>query len=279
MSELIAITCEACGGSVAMEAGRRHPACLFCGAERLVEESPEEPIEPPETWLPFQLHESGARLQFREWASRKFWAPTEIRRATLDLNDLMLPAWMWSGEVETHWAALVEGPTRSGKMPESGAEKIRIDQLLIPASRTLKRAELADISPFDASAERPFDPDSADLPFELGQLTRSASRQRAMRGLEAEHAERIDGRISAHRLRTSCLFHDLDGRPVLLPIWIGAYRHADKPYRVVINGQSGEVTGTAPISWVKVAVAVAAVCVLGCMGAAMLGIVGAVMGS
>lgn len=278
MSALVAITCEACGGSVAMEAGKRHPACLFCGATRLVEE-PEEEIEAPGTWLPFQLEEEGARLKFQEWASKKFWAPTEIRRATLDLHGLLLPAWMWSGRVETHWAALVRASTRSGKRPTSGSETLSIDQLLIPASRTLKRAELADISPFDASAERPFEPHEADLPFELGQLTRSASRQRAMEGLREEHASQVDERIGATRLRTSCLFHDLDGRPVLLPIWIGAYRHGDQPYRVVVNGQTGEMTGTAPISWAKVAAAVAAVSLLVCGGLGVLGLVLAVAGS
>jgi hypothetical protein len=39
---------------------------------------------------------------------------------------------------------------------------------------------------------------------------------------------------------------------VLLPIWIAAYRYNEKPYRFLVNGQTGEVTGEAPYSWVKI---------------------------
>jgi hypothetical protein len=48
------------------------------------------------------------------------------------------------------------------------------------------------------------------------------------------------------------------GRPVLLPVWIGAYRRGDRLFRVVINGQTGAFSGTAPISLIKVFMAIAA---------------------
>ena len=40
---------------------------------------------------------------------------------------------------------------------------------------------------------------------------------------------------------------------VLMPAWISAYRYRDKVYRFVINAQTGEASGEAPISWWKVA--------------------------
>ena len=39
---------------------------------------------------------------------------------------------------------------------------------------------------------------------------------------------------------------------VLLPIWIASYRYGDDVHRFLVNGQTGEVTGTAPWSWVKI---------------------------
>ena len=39
---------------------------------------------------------------------------------------------------------------------------------------------------------------------------------------------------------------------VLLPVWISAYRYRDKAYRFIVNGQTGEVSGEAPVSWWKV---------------------------
>jgi len=37
----------------------------------------------------------------------------------------------------------------------------------------------------------------------------------------------------------------------LLPLWVGAYRYQDRDYRVLINGQSGKVSGRKPIDRVK----------------------------
>ena len=54
---------------------------------------------------------------------------------------------------------------------------------------------------------------------------------------------------------------------VLLPIWIAAYRYNDKPYRFLVNGQTGEVTGEAPYSFWKIFLA----CLL---GAAIIGVIG-----
>ena len=72
------------------------------------------------------------------------------------------------------------------------------------------------------------------------------------------HAATLSGRISSGSLNTSCLYRDLSGRPLLLPVYIGAYRRGDSYYRVVINGQTGELTGKAPMSWLKILGAIVA---------------------
>jgi len=51
---------------------------------------------------------------------------------------------------------------------------------------------------------------------------------------------------------------------MLLPLYVAAYMFGAKTYRFVVNGQTGEVQGEAPISWAKVAaiVGVAVVVIL-----------------
>ena len=46
--------------------------------------------------------------------------------------------------------------------------------------------------------------------------------------------------------------------PLLLPVWIMVYQYRDKPYRVLVNGQTGEVYGTAPFSYAKLTGVIAA---------------------
>ena len=45
---------------------------------------------------------------------------------------------------------------------------------------------------------------------------------------------------------------DLDGKPILLPVYICSYRYKDTAYRLVVNGQTGEWYGKGPKSLAKV---------------------------
>jgi hypothetical protein len=39
---------------------------------------------------------------------------------------------------------------------------------------------------------------------------------------------------------------------LLLPLWVVAYRYRGKTWRLVVNGQTGQVDGEAPLSWAKI---------------------------
>jgi hypothetical protein len=49
----------------------------------------------------------------------------------------------------------------------------------------------------------------------------------------------------------------LSSEPMLLPVWIMAYRYKDRVFRFLVNGQTGRATGQKPTSAKKIAVAVA----------------------
>ena len=49
---------------------------------------------------------------------------------------------------------------------------------------------------------------------------------------------------------------------VLLPIWVAAFRYRGKVYQILVNGQTGEVQGARPYSWIKITLAVAAAIVV-----------------
>jgi hypothetical protein len=55
------------------------------------------------------------------------------------------------------------------------------------------------------------------------------------------------------------LLDGLTSEPVLLPVWIMAYRYQDRVYRFLVNGSSGKATGTAPNDWKKMVLVGAAV--------------------
>jgi hypothetical protein len=60
-----------------------------------------------------------------------------------------------------------------------------------------------------------------------------------------------------HRnLKVNTRIIDLVSRPMLLPVWIMAYKYEEEIFRFLINGQTGRATGKAPLSWLKIATAI-----------------------
>jgi hypothetical protein len=45
-------------------------------------------------------------------------------------------------------------------------------------------------------------------------------------------------------------------------VWLAAYRYRGKVYQILINGQTGEVEGARPYSWIKIARATAAAAIV-----------------
>jgi hypothetical protein len=63
-------------------------------------------------------------------------------------------------------------------------------------------------------------------------------------------------------LKVNVRLEGLSSSPVLLPVWIMAYRYREQVYRFLVNGQTGKATGQAPVSWKKVVAAIAVVALL-----------------
>ena len=246
-----AIQCSACGGTVAMVAGEDMPRCVFCGSDALVEEK-SEAIEQPDDHLAFEVDEGGARTIFKKFAKSSWFHPKELRQAVLNLKAVLVPAWVYSGTIESHWMALVPGPTRSGKRPMTGDEKIDVKEILILSGSKLTQTELNALYPFKLGDQKPFDPEESKLPFEVSRLTRSLARKQAKHTMLELHKSRIDAAINAKKVSMSCLYDNLEGAPILLPVYLCSYRYKDTAYRLVINGQTGEWCGKGPKSLAKI---------------------------
>ena len=91
-----------------------------------------------------------------------------------------------------------------------------------------------------------------DVPLEDGFTT---ARQRIESALSADVRQRIGGdvqNVSSQQTNYSAITF----KHLLLPIWLLAYRYREKPYRVMINAVTGEVSGERPYSAIKIISAV-----------------------
>ena len=131
--------------------------------------------------------------------------------------------------------------------------------LLVGASGALSPAETDALCPFDLATAVP--PEKIDLNnsiYERFTVPRKYARPLASQGFEQLEANSCRQYVpgSMRNLKVNVRITDLTSQPMLVPVWIMAYRYQDRVFRFLANGQTGRVTGQAPMSWRKIAVAV-----------------------
>ncbi len=262
--EIYAFRCNGCGATMSFDAEQGALSCPFCGAREVEAQAATEGVVYPERMLPFDIGREDAVDHFREWLGKGFWRPGDLKQsAAIDkMKALFLPCWSFSGGTDSHWAADVGARTRSGWRPRTGSRREEYSGVLVPASQGLGPAELAEIDDFRFEGLIPTEHRYLQGAVVEGfGLTRKGARERARAAFERVVASRITAELSSGKVRNlhcNVLLSDLTSEPILLPLWIFAYRYRGKPYRFVMNGQTGEATGKAPFSYAKLAAIVAA---------------------
>jgi len=199
------------------------------------------------------------------------------------LQGVYLPFWTfdaytsswWQAEAgyyyyvtEEYWATDDEGRrvkrTRQVQkvrwQPASGHLTLHFDDVLVPATQSVERDMLERIYPFDTQLLTAYRPDylsgwgaeAYTVDLRQGWTTGQAIIQD---DAYAACAREIPG-DTYRNLNVDTAFSNMTYKHVLFPVWIASYRYGGKVYHFLVNGQTGEVQGQAPISWIKVTLVV-----------------------
>lgn len=251
--------CKSCGASMSYDAAARALRCPFCGSVEL-QKKPDAKTLAPRRVVPFRVDREQAENAMRRYLGASFWRPGDLARtASLEkITPVYVPYWVFRAHTHTYWTADTSRTppgARADWFPLSGERVGEHPQLLVGASKALRPGETAALCPFDLSAGVP--PDEVDLDkvtVEQFSLARKFARPIARQMLhDAEaracEAENVPGR--ARNVHVNLLVTGQSSEPILLPIWIMAYRYRDVLYRFLVNGQTGRTAGEAPTSWWK----------------------------
>lgn len=139
----------------------------------------------------------------------------------------------------------------------SGCSVVSLDDALVPATRSLP-AEQLDKLEYTTRAAVPYHEDLlASWPAEVYSVSLSdaslVAREIAMkkvdRDIEMQTGRQVNADLGAPSLRV-----DRTGLTVfsykllLLPVWVVSYLYKGRPYRLLLNGQTGAIIGDAPRS-------------------------------
>ncbi len=261
--------CQGCGASMSYDASAQTLRCPFCGSEQLQHQQDAQLLSADRV-VPFAVDRPAAEDLLRRWLGSGFWRPGDLASAAVltKVTPVFVPYWVFEARTFTYWTAdssVTPSGARGDWTPVFGEHRGNYAGLLIGASGALTPAETEALCPFDLAQAQPYaEVDTENVIVEQFRVQRKYARPLAHQDLErleqAACRPLVPGQC--RNLKVNVRLEGLSSSTVLLPVWIMAYRYQEQVYRFLVNGQTGRATGRAPVSWKKIAAAIAAVVLL-----------------
>ena len=276
--------CQTCGASVSFAGTEISKNCDFCGSQHVLQQESQRRVITPQSLVPFGVDEASAKQSFKNWLGALWFRPSDLKtKARLGaINGVYIPYWTFDAQVHSQWRAEAghhyyekeaytdangQKATRQVKKtrwePAAGQRQDVHDDVLVVASQGLSRPIAHRLSTFDTSKLVPYDPQYlAGWRAEEYAVELPDAWQEAAKKIEQEQYSRCANDVPGDTQRSLEVQNHFSGetfKHVLLPLWIASYRYGDKPYQFLVNGQTGEIKGEAPYSWVKIILFIAAI--------------------
>ena len=248
------VRCQGCGAITVFAQGEISRDCPFCGSPQVVDVELDDDVIEPHGIIPFAIDEEEANTRFREWLGTGWFRPDDLLRQAKAGHPraVYIPFWVFDFIGTVKWNALVQEGDDWTTIND--VVSILEDDILVPATHTLPAQPLKDLDHFDLAELEPYAPEKiAAWPAEVYQISMSDASLVARTQVKDAIEERIITRnlhgrsynalnISTHMVNVDRFQH------VLLPVWVISYHYAGQLYHVLVNGQTGETEGEAPIN-------------------------------
>jgi DNA-directed RNA polymerase subunit RPC12/RpoP len=252
--------CDGCGASMSYDTSAKALRCPFCGSTKMSKQENVRTLRP--RWVvPFRVPYDKATQILRKFLANGFWRPGDAASSSsIDkVTQVFVPFWVFAADTDSFWTGdspKVPYGARGNWVPVSGKHQSHYDGILVGASSILTAEEIDRIRPFDLSKAVP--PEKVELEqviVEEFRLARKFAKPLAVSMIEDREAAACSRYLpgGGRNVRVNVTISSLTSEPVLLPIWIMVYHYRKLTYRVLINGQTGEIHGEAPFSYAKAA--------------------------
>ncbi|XXY88772.1 hypothetical protein WME98_45800 [Sorangium sp. So ce296] len=281
------LECETCGASLRVEADQRTAVCPYCASPSVVERPPSNDRPSPHFVLGFAMARESAQGAVAAWlGKRSLFVQSSVKKGTIDaIRGVYTPAYLYSAMAQTRYAAQIgenyqetetytttddkgntvtrtRVVTRTEHRHLEGQRATYVMDVLVVASRAVQNAELEAIEPFDLRTMRRYTPAVlsgwvAEEPTMTQAECYALARREALEKVGRDLPGFMPG-DSHHGLTHETRLDQETLELIYVPLWVLAIRHDPRkpPFRVLINGQTGAIHGKAPLSWVKIALAV-----------------------
>ena len=283
-------TCNNCGATTSFVAAGTSIVCPFCGSQYVISK-PDDPNRPqPEALVPFNVPDTQVRQTYHNWLGQGFFRPRDLTMLATNhqMRAVYLPFWECHGYATSDWTATAgynsdveeqyqeteDGQTvtktrtvtHTDWRPASGHHEDNYPRELVSGSRGLPQDWIAKLGDFDFGQLQAYNPQflvgrEAEEPAIDKVAALQVAQQQIMQQEQQACSNLVPG-DTQRDLRVQTLVSNLDARLLYLPIWLASFQYKDKVYRCVVNGQTGQIGGEAPVSKAKVWLVVAAVIIV-----------------
>ena len=273
------LTCGQCGAVLAVEAGSITATCPFCASNQMNVQAATTSGIRPRYLIPFSVPADKLQANLTRYLGEGWMFPSDLAPlAQVErFSGIYLPFWVFDARIDGVWRAEIGYPhtvhyTSNGKSKtrteiryrwEGGSAQDVITGQLVPGTTRIS-ARLAERLGFDLSALVEYAPSflagwramTYDLALpEAWNQGRTRMRDRS-RDTNYANARSRTGYVRSFTMVAD--FEDERWRYVLLPMYVAAYRYGDRTCQVLVNGQTGEVSGQKPVAWWKISAAIVA---------------------
>ena len=254
-------TCATCGGRFLIAPSGISGVCPYCGSNSLNETEDQTGMLEPTGVLPFKISRDEAQKIFEDWIKNQRFVPSDLlekARAT-GMNGVYVPYWVFDAETRSAYDGKFGYSVGSGNdeyikwKKKSGVYNLVIKGYTVIASQRLANDRFwQNISKFNMNFMKKYDRDilagfsaeryTIDGPaawLTFCDQTKKRIRQDIIRKESADRAGEINFEPEYSKVRV---------KYCLAPIWTTAFKYNDQVYHVLINGQTGDITGRCPKS-------------------------------
>ena len=251
------LSCQRCGAVSLWPPEQKALECPYCGSHQLIASTETEGLVDPQAIAVMQIDEKDAIQRVQAWFGRGWFAPDDLNKAAKRhiLHPAYYPFWTFDGTLEMHWSCEVnEGGSNQYQnwVSRTGVECELFNDVLVPGLKRLKFKDLRKLGPYNLMDVVEFAPEylagwpalTYDQPLAKASLL---GRERVVKDLRRQLHNRVLPGQQTRRLETGGInWSDMTFKYVLLPLWIGTYHYQGKEYQVLVNGQTGKVSGEKP---------------------------------
>ena len=249
--------CTSCGAELAVNSVEASTFCAYCGQATVVQDRVGEYLK-PDYIIPFHVSRDDAVRIIRAQLSKGFFVPKGIKEFEVEkIRGIYVPFWLF--DMYYHDRQFYKYSKKQGKSSVTRYElfegETNFRRLTLDASKNLNDDSSARLEPYDMRQLKEF-----DMAYMSGYYSdRFDMGIQAMTGPAVQKAKFMyDGEVAKELRHAGTLVQSNPDYQIskteyaLLPAWFLTFRYNNKPFTILVNGQTGKMVGAVPFVKAKV---------------------------